>query len=129
MRLDAQRGLVEQFCNQISRKDQKDQFVYLESNRKELFGVLAEIQNPLSRIEYTLRTNTDVQDDKEREDILNWVSDVPFGKHHNEARTKVLKGTGLWLLQNPVFEEWEGSSASQMMWLHGMPGCGKTCLV
>lgn len=37
------------------------------------------------------------------------------------------EGTGAWLLDNPVFQSWH-SGSRRHLWLHGLPGCGKTVL-
>ncbi len=59
-------------------------------------------------------------DDDECRRILQWVSSVPFGKHHdlvNETRTS---GTCEWLLDHKKFTEWECSSSSVILWLQGI---------
>jgi Cdc6-like AAA superfamily ATPase len=37
------------------------------------------------------------------------------------------EGTGLWLLQSSPFTKWHNQQNS-FLWLHGIPGCGKTIL-
>jgi Cdc6-like AAA superfamily ATPase len=37
------------------------------------------------------------------------------------------EGTGLWLLQSRPFTKWH-SQQNSFLWLHGIPGCGKTIL-
>lgn len=37
------------------------------------------------------------------------------------------EGTGVWLLENPVFKSWH-SGSRRHLWLHGVAGCGKTVL-
>lgn len=45
----------------------------------------------------------------------------------NHARALHHNGTGVWLLENPVFRSWY-SESRQHIWLHGLAGCGKTVL-
>lgn len=45
----------------------------------------------------------------------------------NEAQNKRQEGTGSWFLQSKPFKEWK-SGTRQNLWLHGIPGCGKTVL-
>jgi hypothetical protein len=40
---------------------------------------------------------------------------------------KRLEGTGSWFLQSELFQEWKNGKR-QFLWLHGIPGCGKTIL-
>lgn len=49
--------------------------------------------------------------------------------HHNEHHKDVLKGTGEWLLTDPVFIRWKNDSASSLLWLHGILGSSKTKLI
>lgn len=64
-----------------------------------------------------------------RTKILQWISTEPYEKHHKQAYADVLQGTGQWLLTNPVYLKWKKESASSILWLHGIPGSGKTKLV
>ena len=59
--------------------------------------------------------------------ILRWISQEPYIDHHKQAG--VLQGTGQWLLQDPKFLAWQNESASSILWLHGIPGSGKSKLV
>uniref|UniRef100_A0A8H7NI03 Nephrocystin 3-like N-terminal domain-containing protein n=1 Tax=Bionectria ochroleuca TaxID=29856 RepID=A0A8H7NI03_BIOOC len=45
----------------------------------------------------------------------------------NHARKLRHGGTGAWLLEHPVFQDWY-SGSRQHLWLHGLAGCGKTVL-
>ncbi|OCK86545.1 ankyrin, partial [Cenococcum geophilum 1.58] len=64
-----------------------------------------------------------------RKKVLKWVSREPYIEHHKQAKQGVLSGTGQWLLSDPVFEKWKKESASSILWLHGIPGSGKSKLV
>jgi hypothetical protein len=63
-----------------------------------------------------------------RNSILRWISDEPYEKHHIQTKDGVLKGTGKWLLHDPTFMRWKNESASSILWLHGIPGSGKSKL-
>lgn len=66
-----------------------------------------------------------------RRNILKWMSDtenIPYMKHHKENRRQILKGTGEWLLTDGIFKEWNDDSASSLLWLHVIPGSGKSKL-
>lgn len=47
--------------------------------------------------------------------------------NHNRARQKNLAQTGGWFVDSDEFGDWKKSSKS-FLWLHGIPGCGKTFL-
>ena len=90
---------------------------------------LSEIQRPINRIKQRLQDIQDNLDVTERLDILQWLSPVPHKKHHEQTRKDILSSTGSWLLQEQQFLDWQVSSASSIMWLHGAPGSGKSKLV
>jgi hypothetical protein len=64
-----------------------------------------------------------------REKILKWISPEPYLQHHQETKRDVLSGTGQWLLSDPNFDRWKKESVSSILWLHGIPGSGKSKLV
>lgn len=91
---------------------------------------LKKIQDNLdSRYISIQRSNSLPFSAKERNDILKWCSPHPYMQHHKLAKQDVLPGTGQWLLSDPVFNNWKEDSASNILWLHGKPGAGKTKLV
>lgn len=60
--------------------------------------------------------------------INKWLSSPDPSINLNEAKKKRYKGTGCWFLDsNKPFKEWK-SGLRQCLWLHGIPGCGKTVL-
>lgn len=90
---------------------------------------LRKMQQPINRIEQQLRNIQDGLNGTERLDILQWLSPVPYKKHHEQTRKDILSGTGTWLLQEQQLLDWQVSSSSSIMWLHGAPGSGKSKLV
>lgn len=59
--------------------------------------------------------------------INKWLSPPNTSTNLNEVLKKRQKGTGSWFLQSGLFKEWR-SGARRYLWLHGIPGCGKTIL-
>ncbi|RYP43836.1 hypothetical protein DL768_009643 [Monosporascus sp. mg162] len=78
----------------------------------ELKRLLADTDAPLRRMDDNLKS---IQDDLE--------------KHHEQTKVGVIPRTGQWLLADPIFEQWKKESASSILWLHGIPGSGKSKLV
>ena len=95
----------------------------------ELKTQLSKMQQPISRIEQQLRDVQDHLEEDERFKIIQWLSPVPYKKHHEQTRKDILGGTGIWLLQEQQLLDWQVSSSSSIMWLHGAPGSGKSKLV
>jgi hypothetical protein len=70
----------------------------------------------------------ELQRDQENR-LLNWLSSIPHSHYHENVRKGRIAGTGQWLLRKTAYIDWKGSSQSSMLWLHGIPGCGKSKLV
>ncbi|KAK4084375.1 uncharacterized protein Triagg1_855 [Trichoderma aggressivum f. europaeum] len=65
---------------------------------------------------------------QEKTRILNWLSQINTRYHHQLEGKDHLPGSGNWLLEHPEFIRWQDTSSSAILWLHGIPGCGKTKL-
>lgn len=59
--------------------------------------------------------------------VEKWLASPDPSSNLNEAQKKRQEGTGKWFLQSKPFQEWK-SGRHQYLWLHGIPGCGKTVL-
>ncbi|KAJ7445349.1 hypothetical protein B0H11DRAFT_2087331 [Mycena galericulata] len=62
-----------------------------------------------------------------RDIILNWFSPINFFLRQADISQMRVKGTGGWLLEDPLFKQWE-SGCGSTLWCHGIPGAGKTVL-
>ncbi|KAJ0166508.1 Vegetative incompatibility protein HET-E-1 [Colletotrichum tanaceti] len=71
------------------------------------------------RTEFTTQRNNE---------ILLWISKEPYEQHHTQTNREVLEGTGQWLLEDEVFQKWKHENTSSILWLHGIPGSGKSKL-
>ncbi|KAI9666864.1 MAG: hypothetical protein M1831_001369 [Alyxoria varia] len=96
---------------------------------QELLSILTQMRSPMQRVENFSAKAVKILEDHERKKLLNWASRIPYQKHYIEAQKKALEGTGNWLLSHPRFIQWKDSSSSEILWLHGIPGSGKTTLV
>lgn len=68
------------------------------------------------------------QRDRERTELLDWLSSVDPSLNYNNARTKHENGTGDWLIRNnDDFDSWKVAPNS-LMWLNGKAGSGKSVL-
>lgn len=99
-----------------------------EINHQKLSRLLDDLQRPIDRMESRLREWQDNLQADKRIEILNWLSTIPYRKHHIEAHKKILQGTGGWFLDDDRMLQWRRSSLSSILWLHGIPGSGKTKL-
>ncbi|KAI4706494.1 hypothetical protein J4E89_008912 [Alternaria sp. Ai002NY15] len=73
------------------------------------------------------RLRTEMQGGERLSQIRNWLSAPDPYINYLKAHKQRQAGTGLWLLRNEKFKKWKEDAASRL-WLHGIPGCGKTIL-
>ena len=59
--------------------------------------------------------------------ILESLSPTNPSTNHHYACKKYQQGTGNWLLQRAEYLEWTAKRGS-ILWINGIPGCGKTIL-
>jgi hypothetical protein len=92
---------------------------------------LSKIQDNLEGMLFKLRSMSSLSQltASKRSEILQWLSPEQYIKHHKQTKRDVLQGTGQWLLSDPVFHQWKTESVSSILWLHGIPGSGKSMLV
>lgn len=58
--------------------------------------------------------------------IFDWLGPFDPSQRLFEVRQAWEPGTGLWLTESKAFMDWKASN--HVLWLHGIPGCGKTIL-
>jgi len=59
-------------------------------------------------------------------EIIKWLTTTDHNSNHSAARQKWEPGTGDWFLSSNEFAQW--LQAKKSLWLHGIPGAGKTIL-
>lgn len=64
---------------------------------------------------------------EEREKVLNWLRCTDPTVKHLASRRLHQPGSNHWILELEVFKEWK-NTPGQMLWLHGIPGAGKTII-
>ena len=94
-----------------------------------LRALLRGMQSPIDRIEKRFQDYQDGLQAQTRIQILNWLSPIPYMEHHIQAQSDILPGTGQWLLHDARLLDWQSSRLSTVLWLHGIPGSGKSKLV
>ncbi|KAM7219021.1 hypothetical protein V8F06_005613 [Rhypophila decipiens] len=107
---------------------QKSQAERDQQQFEALGRLLTEIQAPIDRIGIQLNQIQDGLERETRAKILRSISNIQYSSHHKSARKGRLQGSGQWLLQKPEYRAWREDSASAVLWLHGIPGSGKTKL-
>ena len=64
---------------------------------------------------------------QKEEQIYTWLSAPDPSTNLNKASKQRQKDTGVWFLRSDIFQKWQ-TDQHTFLWLHGIPGCGKTIL-
>jgi hypothetical protein len=56
---------------------------------------------------------------EKREDILKWISTMPYMAHHRDVYDRVLPDSGKWLFEREEFAQWSSVTTSSLLWLRG----------
>ena len=110
------------------RAGQLSQDQKLDKTHATLLQLSNELKAPITRIDVQL---SKIQDDLERQkrvSIIKAVSTINFVSQHKVANASLLPDSGKWFLNKSQFQEWRSESSSSILWLHGIPGSGKTKL-
>ncbi|KAF7884619.1 uncharacterized protein EAF02_004955 [Botrytis sinoallii] len=97
-------------------------------NIRQFEDILRQFKQPIIRSATILQDYQDSLELQERETLLRWLSTIPYRKHHKLKRSEHLKGSCEWLLNSIDYNQWKDSSASSILWLNGIAGCGKSVL-
>lgn len=65
--------------------------------------------------------------DQRNGQIFRWLAAPDPSSNHDKACQTRQRETGRWLLKGLNYIDWKNQRAS-FLWLHGIPGCGKTVL-
>ena len=82
------------------------------------------IKEVTSRTEVNLFAFTERQ---RREQVFQWLAAPEPSSNHMKACQTRQRETGRWLLESSKYVTWKNQRAS-FLWVHGIPGCGKTVL-
>ncbi|KAL1387464.1 hypothetical protein HDK64DRAFT_134977, partial [Phyllosticta capitalensis] len=69
----------------------------------------------------------DTQAESQWREALSWLSAPDPWTNYDKALRQRHPGSGQWLLENPTYLAWK-TRPNSFLWLHGIPGCGKTVL-
>jgi hypothetical protein len=133
---------VDQVTNSLHNVDSKlDQFSSAQRGeynalgagnqkiQRKLSELYDQVDYPMLRLVRYLDQQNDNLEKEKRLAILRWLSKIPYAKHHRNINRDILPDSGEWLLREESYKYWKVSSTSSILWLHGIPGCGKSKLI
>jgi Cdc6-like AAA superfamily ATPase len=68
-----------------------------------------------------------LQSQEKMNGMIEWLAASNPSSNHNKALRQHHDGTSIWFVHGDIFKEWKKQTSS-FLWLHGIPGCGKTVL-
>ncbi|PVH68034.1 hypothetical protein DL98DRAFT_475129 [Cadophora sp. DSE1049] len=83
---------------------------------------------PFEDVQKAFKDLPSIEKDKERQACLRTLHFEEYNARQNRVLTAEEK-TGDWILSHSKFKEWDESSDSGLLWIHGKPGSGKSTLV
>ncbi|KAK8171428.1 hypothetical protein BKA80DRAFT_8320 [Phyllosticta citrichinensis] len=92
----------------------------------ETIETVREVVNGLDQ--YVRKAGEELVDSKRMGEIKTWLNAPDPSINSVRALSLRHPDTGTWLLQSPAFQTFKSSTNRQFIWLHGLSGCGKTCL-
>jgi len=70
-----------------------------------------------------------LRDQARRTSVLNWFKTSDPEQNHKVSRNKHEPETADWIFRNKAYQAWESKESDERsLWLHGIPGAGKTIL-
>jgi Cdc6-like AAA superfamily ATPase len=112
----------------LNRRAQLARLSSRVSNTISHFGLASSnkcvVQNDVTKINVKLQS---LQERSQRNELEEWLAAPDPSTNYHKALKQRHASTGTWLLESEVFIRWKESSHS-FLWLHGIPGCGKTIL-
>ena len=94
--------------------------LHSQASASQLHLLLTDLQQPVMRTDASVAALYEDMNESERLKILQWLSHIPYEANHYAACQGRTVGTGQWLLKHDLFGDWRKSSASTILWLHGI---------
>ncbi|KAH0550901.1 hypothetical protein GP486_007735, partial [Trichoglossum hirsutum] len=104
-----------------------DQHTILKAVEQYLAVVAEDVRDIRTMLNENRKQLTELKLSREQEKVIQWLQYTDPSTNHNTACELHEPETGNWLLQSEDFTTWKQES-KKFLWLHGIPGCGKTVL-
>ncbi|KAI5808454.1 hypothetical protein BZA77DRAFT_329745 [Pyronema omphalodes] len=90
------------------------------SDLQDLRTRLENMNNTISDIQPQLDNIQNWLEECDRSSILQWISEIPYTKHHKRISEERLEGTGQWLFERHEYKSWISSNDSKLLLLRGI---------
>ncbi|KAF5676489.1 hypothetical protein FCIRC_7048 [Fusarium circinatum] len=109
-------GQVQDLLHQISRHRDGIQLALTTEVTKDIKDIKAASEEIRS-----------ILTEEQRYRVCSWLTTTDPSPIHNRSRRLYEDGTGSWMLRSQYWTDWLASKA-RCLWVHGIPGSGKTIL-
>ena len=91
-------------------------------------ALLTSLSEPIKRLVDHSSISAQVLHGNQHLQLLQWLSSVPYSRHHKRHSEHRIPTSGQWLLDHERYRHWRNTSSSSIFLLHGIMGSGKTSL-
>lgn len=109
----------------------RDKFAEADARQQKRNETIVDMwSEPLEILNIKLEEERIAKEKEEIHAIRAWISRAEPESNYEGAKDKrpVTVTLGGWLLKHPIFDNWERSRKSSILWCHGFAGTGKTGL-
>ena len=87
-------------------------------------------KSSISRMILTIRMGLNCFEfvESQRQELYRWLGHTDPSSTHHQAQKDYEAGTGDWMLNSPEWADWLARK-HRSLWIHGIPGAGKTVLM
>ncbi|KAK2035754.1 hypothetical protein LZ31DRAFT_621606 [Colletotrichum somersetense] len=116
------------FAAMVAAAYAKDLLRQIPPNKIEAERRVAEVLGSIHEDVFQIRSATkSLQQSQRFQEVMKWLSPPDPSTNYNQACQQRHECTGQWFPESEEHSEWEKSPKSSL-WLHGIPGYGKTIL-
>ncbi|KAI1360880.1 ankyrin repeat-containing domain protein [Xylaria arbuscula] len=90
--------------------------------------IMESLEQPVTRMIGHLARFEESKEQQEWSQLSKWLGNANFRNLHDMIHRDLLPGTGDWIFNRSEYQQWQYSSSSSVLWLHGITGCGKSKL-
>ena len=92
--ISKQQATIERFSTQLLARSQLSHSQTLKDNLSKLLEMMEDLSKPFDHISHVSEQTYDIVRDTADNNLIGWISDVPYGKHHAQIQKSVMANTG-----------------------------------
>lgn len=117
--------VIRGICDYCDSHKQKQWQGYAALTAAAYTKVLLSVVNPAGKWREQI---TNMRQNQLNAEILDWLSTTNFATQVQDLLNRQVDETGKWLIDSPIFRQWDEGEEPQIMLCQGIPGSGKTVM-